>query len=402
MSSTKDWNNSEFPQEVSRYYASIEDSFRASEEASKNYSDWKFVFALASAMLSVLPFLPALVWLLVLWFGRKWHPTIRGWSVPVTHFLFWWIFLAGITVAIALFLGYQDSKRTKRIAKLHLSPAVMRFTLCFALTQELDRYTRNRLARHSEKALEYWSDLLPRIRAMLNPSGAIHSRSLLEITSIQAADLDPEVQEEMMAAGLSIGAGYSRYRSIFPQIDFLRLSQPWFKLADDTAEIVNAFNSLTPKLDGRLKDHKDLPQAIDVLRHLAVFLFCSIPELSTGDQEGATDLAETAQQSLREFAQAIRNLQPYRPEPKNLVGKEKATANIETILGRTLGLFSHENLLLRFCAWWLTMQLFVLSCGVGMIRYFQNVKVDSTLLALFIGTPLLVAAAALAASQKKN
>jgi hypothetical protein len=90
------------------------------------------------------------------------------------------------------------------------------------------------------------------------------------MSTLSAPDLNPDLEAELIASGFGIGSGI-QYRSIFPQIDMLRLAQPWFKLEQTSSKIVNAFNALAAKITGRMKDKKDLLSVADALKELTIF-----------------------------------------------------------------------------------------------------------------------------------
>ena len=102
----------------------------------------------------------------------------------------------------------------------------------------------------------------------------------MEITTIIDSSLDDDTLAEISAHGFAGSKGLQKYLSWFPQIDMLRISHPWFKLEPSTMKVVDAFNSLSLKIGGRLKDKKDIHAVAMFLSQLAIYLYSIIPELS--------------------------------------------------------------------------------------------------------------------------
>jgi hypothetical protein len=109
-----------------------------------------------------------------------------------------------------------------------------------------------------------------------------------------------------------------------------------------------------------------------------------------------------SERSLLRFAEIIQELPPYVPERRKLGQKEKATVKIADMLTWVVDLFAHENPLLKFIFWWTLIQCLVLASVITASHYVNSLKFDSTLVSLIIGTPLVVAAAALAAPARKK
>lgn len=386
--------------EIESYFQSIEDSFDPSFRAvSDNDSGAAMGVALVATAFSVLPLLPAIAWT-ILHFCLHREAFFKGWMVPVHSFLFWWVALGATGITASIVIGKLDSLRSKRLAEIKLSAPVMRFALCFASDREIHRFLRNHLPKHAEKADQYWKQFYPMLVSLLDPSDGRIIRHTLQMSTISAPDLDPSLESELIASGFGIGSGI-QYRSIFPQIDMLRLAQPWFKLEQSTSKIVNAFNALAAKITGRMKDKKDLLSVANALKELTVFLYAAIPEISS-DSEKKKKLDVLSERSLVRFAEIIQELPPYVPERRKLGQKEKATVKIADMLAWVAGLFAHENPLLKFILWWTLVQGLVLASVIAASHYVSSLKFDSTLVSLIIGTPLVVAAAALAAPARKK
>src|SRR5450759_628562 len=104
------------------------------------------------------------------------------------------------------------------------------------------------------------------------------------------------------------------------------------------------------KIPDRLKDKKDLQLVANALRNLARYLYSIIPELSS--EEGNRNVQVVGGLALKKFAEDMGQLPRYRAEQRAEVTKEKRSRKLIAALAWFVGLFSHENLLLRFAIWW--------------------------------------------------
>jgi hypothetical protein len=261
------------------------------------------------------------------------------------------------------------------------------------------------MPKHVEKGKLYWRRLLSLISIMLNPDNVgahIPVRPTYEITTLMSPDLNAETLAEISTSRGGMLSTTGQFRSMFPQIDLLRMSHEWFRLHPTTAKIVNAFNTLPLKVTGRIEDKKDLAAVIAALEELEAYLFSTIPELSDSDLGKGEDIKSLGENSLVKFAEVLEPLPPYSPEPRPLRNKERVQFKFATFVAWVFGLFAHENLLLKFVAWWFLVQMLVGSFMVIIWHYFPNLKLDSTLVSLLIGTPLVVSAAALASPLRKK
>jgi hypothetical protein len=178
----------------------------------------------------------------------------------------------------------------------------------------------------------------------------------------------------------------------------LRVSHPWFKLEPRTVKIIDAFNSTHLKITNRLKDRKDLHTVANILRELAKYLYSVIPELSGKDEE----VSGFGERALMKFADDLEALPAYAAEPRPLATKERASRKLVGVLIWLVGLFSHENPLVKFWVWWALVQLIAILAVTVALQSISALKLDSALIVFAIGTPLLVAAATLATPTRKK
>jgi hypothetical protein len=307
-----------------------------------------------------------------------------------------------ITLPVATALSKIDDTRSKRKVKDNLGKASMRFALCYAIVHEIDRFAKNRLSKHIERATDYWMQFGPLLTQMLNPLTEGRSHQSMNVTFLASPDLDEEASAKLIARGFIPTSGFVRYRSMFPQIDMLRQKHTWFKLDTTSARILNAFNSLPLKITGRLKDKKDLSSVAAILTNVAAYLYTTIPEISSTELHGTAEITNLGEQSLIRFTDELETLSVYDPEPTPLEGKEKVKSKFVIAVAWIAGLFSHDNLLFKFSAWLvLSLALVIVALSTAW-HYDPGLKLDSTLISLIVATPLVVSAAALASPLRRK
>lgn len=399
-----------FPVDVDEYFASIEDAFE-DELRSVKQRGWversvgPLIFL---AVLSVIPLFPFAAWLLIHFVRPNWSPIVFGLTVPAHSFFVCWIACVLISLPTATLANKLDNQRIERRATERLSASMMRFALCYAAASEIGNFAKNRLPKHLELARSYWRQLRPMLARMLNPMAyRIVSRPLEivgpnEISQISLSETEDELSADQMDLGGPLRPWMSISRSFFPQVALLRKGHPWFRLDPQTAKIVDAFDSLPAKVSGRLQDKKDLQAVASVLHELARFLFSLIPEVSGAEGHEAKEVAASGERSLHKFADDLTDLPVYNPEPRPLERKEKVKSGFVIAASWLCGLYRHDNLLIRFIVWWGLAQGLVVTATILADHYVPGLKVDSTLVSFIIGTPLLVAAAALAANWRKG
>jgi hypothetical protein len=392
--------------ELEDYFASISDSFEGNWAASQRrdyVSDFLDV-PLFLSMLSVLPLIPTMVWSIVHFRYPNSRTVAAGWAVPIQSFLFWWCVCVILSIPLAVLSSRVDGWRSKRALRDQLSIASTRFALCYATVQELDRFAKNGLQKHAEKALLYWTQLQILIQGMFNVFGGGRNPS----TSSPAPVVFAEYSEEELDASLQLAAkGLSaahvfRLSSPFRRVVIFQQRFPWFKLEPTTSKILNALSSLPLKITTRLRDRKDLPSLISALSDFASYLYTLIPEVSSTGRYSDSELALVGEESLIRFASSLDALGVYKPEPRPLEGKEKVRSKLTLVICWFDELFVHETPLVRFIVWWALGQAIVMLGLVVARHYVPDLKFDSTLISLIIGTPLVVSAAALASAFRKR
>ena len=377
--------------EINDYFSSIEDSFEKSlppphrkmNLIGKVVGTIDFI-----ALLSVIPLVPGLIWMTIEHFAPTSSFTVLHHAIRTSSFPLWWFVCALVWVPLAIIVNSWNDKRAAKGSKERLDSAPMRFALCFCVVREIDRFTKNRLPKHAEAALHYWRLLMP----------ALFSSFDFGIPIAFHANSDSEQDMPLV-----------RYRrGVAPEMpsiwwaEALTSSYPWFKLAPGTARIVEGFNSLRKKIRGRVKDKKDLLLVSAVLRNLTAYLYLAIPEISSSEHRTSEDSQHLAEIHLLRFADLLSGLAPYSAEIQPLEGKAKRKFEVAACIDWFVSLFSHESPLIKFCSWWIFTQILVVILLIVASRLISTLRLDSALISLAIGTPLLVSAAALAGPLRKK
>jgi len=278
--------------------------------------------------------------------------------------------LATIFVAFTALLIFIESRKDKarkqkrqEQAKQGLDAAAMRFALCYAVVEEIDRYTKNRIPKHVEQAIKYWNSFT-RLLAVFFETG-------LPRLHVLGDGNEWEVQAFTDNNG-TIVIGYP----LFSEVSRLESSHSWFRLQPETQRIVSAFNGLERKIPGRLKDKKDLKPVAEALRNLAKYLYSVIPELSSEEGTGS-HIQSLGQQALMRFADEIGRLSEYRAEQRPPAPKEKASRKLLAVFSWLVALFSRENLLVRFMVWWAFSQTITLAVLKIAVQFVPSLKLDS-------------------------
>lgn len=290
--------------------------------------------------------------------------TVSVWSarIHLASFWFWWVGFFIVSLVVLL-IATKASGVPSETKKRWLSPPQMRFAYCYGTVYEIRTYTKNRMQRHIDTALEYLGKTANYFYWVAPPSG-----------SISFADHRSFVQQQTMF-------GVEATRGCPPK---------WYRLRPETEQILEAFKDFDVKLRDRVKDRKDLPAVETALTYLASYQHSEIPELSDSTSEARFD---EGIQSLLSFAQQMKSLPPYRSEQLKPTPKQKLSQKLFAFCLGIMALFRHQNVLLAFASWLLLLSfLFGLAMFIA-LRHFQ-VKPDSTIVTALISGPILGAVTA--------
>jgi hypothetical protein len=153
---------------------------------------------------------------------------------------------------------------------------------------------------------------------------------------------------------------------------------------------MDAFNDLRPKLNDRIKDRKDVSLVMRCLSPLSTYLYTQIPDLSDTEVERQI-LEEVARISLLDFGAEKKGLASYaseiRPTPVPVEMRNK-----RGLLEMLSWLFGNELTIIRFISWWVVLFILITLATVLSLLEIKGLKLDTTMIALAIGSPLAIAA----------
>jgi hypothetical protein len=390
------WRQKPIAKEMEEYFASIEDLFEAALEFKPRQSiaDRLMGPAVVSILFSLIPIIPAALWGIIQWRFAHLAFSIKGLTILIHSFSAWWglcFTLAALALAVLIAV---DSKRGTRAAPDLLSGAAFRFALCYAAGRELERFTKNKLSKHTELALQYWRKLRGVLGSMFSPVGAIDPRFGYVYENVEFPPQN-EYGIEVVETAMIRTVHRPKFRSFFSEVLAFEGEYQWFKLSPTTLRIVNALDSLIVKVPGRIQDKKDIRSLAEVFFRLALYLYTTIPEVSKGDgPDGAEN--DGSEKALLSFVEVIEPMSVYLAERQPLVGKDKARSKAVLLGASICGLFVTENQLVKFFAWWAMVQMLTFG-GVAVAFHYVPALKPELMISIVLPTPLLVAAAALAA-----
>jgi len=372
---------------LEKYFGTIERAFNETR-ISQDAKDWLETVAIVAIILfalSVVGAIPFGLSRLVPVLAKSDSGTLFHQQIPLRSFWFWWIACLGLTggsvaLIVRLLLSRGDRRR-----KGWLPEPQVRFAACYAIPLDIRRYQTNRLPRHIDEALCKWSRLRPMIFSMLRPFGY----PMLVSPSGANAQL-----------AVDIGLEGAAQRLLFGEVHALEESLSWFQLDAQTAYIVRAFEEFSQKINDRLKDKKDLGAVANALLFLSGYLYSKIPDALS--PAGADTLPEFGTSCLLNFSAEVQSLAPYRSESKSPVGSTRFWSWISETSRRVPGLFSHQNLLACFLAWYFVILVLVVIALKVTLHFFPAVVMDSVIVTTLVGCPAICAVTAVAVSRRRN
>ncbi len=375
------------------YFRSITPAFETTltaEESSiaghdSGFTSFIFFLLLLS---SIIPILPTLAYLGSHWISKSFILHIWRFDLSIHTFLFWYVALSAITALLfGISLRYSSIKKRRRERVVPndelLNHSQMRFALCYSVKSEIDSYRTNKLPIHMKKARSFWEKLIPSLYNSLE-SGRDYFVTTSEGLTYPA--FDHRSVEFIGSSRLRMSQRF------FPQLSELLTRYSWFKIEPRSEAIIAAFDGLRSKIDGRISDKKDLSQVSRCLEALSFYLYTQIPEISD-TEEDRLRINGKGELSLDSFVHEMNSLDKYIPQELSVPTPDKSAAKkakIGEILSATVG---NPSPFLRFCSIWIILQLIVGIAVTSSLLSVRNLKLDSTLLALLIGSPFAIAAA---------
>jgi hypothetical protein len=349
------------PREIlDEYFRSIEEPFRETRVGMAKNDGPSGVFILVF-ILCLIPLIPYLFHKLLVWrFGSM---SISLYSIHLDLASFWLLWVGLFVGSLLLMLvATKVSGPSKEEKRKWLSLDQMRFVYCYKVIDEIRTYRTNHIDRHIDKAIQYLQKttefLMPPVP--FGKAEIIYPREpyLRTIATIWQMDMHPK----------------------------------WYRLRPETELIMEAFHQFTPKLWDRIRNKKDLATVEGILTALAGYYYTEIRELSSDQSE--TNFERVGEESLLSFAQLITGLSPYLSEGVQLTPEEKITQKIKLVGNKVSMFFTHDNVLIAFCSWYILM-LLVFCVGFYLaFRLVPTTKIDTTIVTALVGGPITTAVAA--------
>ena len=375
---------------LDEYFRSIEPTFKARSDSTNTHYDGfptSTIFFLIF-FFSLVPLIPALMRIVAEHFFPVHIYSFWGVKLSNQSFLFW--YLIALAVSGSLFkirLSYSSAQERKFNLSQpprpeRLSKHQLRFALCYSVEAEIDLYRINKRNIHIDTATKLWHEFMDSLEQIFG----------FGYKPMSMADRLDIHRERFRLEKEGLPSSPSTKDSFFPDVQSQIRQFSWFKLDVRTAEIIRAFDSLRSKLSGRIADRKDLFEVSQSLFPLSSYLYSEIPDLADTESEKES-LANVSRCALEIFTEEMEKLAFYSPEEKPIPKPTKAEASkarIGVLLDRTV---SNGNRFLRFCSIWIIFQIFCGFAVFGFISEVKGLKLDSTLIALLIGSPFAVAAA---------
>ena len=372
------------PSDLEGYYRSIEHPFWVAWRSISRRDDPTGIF-LVGFLLCFVPVVPFLASTLAgIIYGR---PTIHAWRLHFepSSFWLWWPASATASFLVLLLIGWSQGRLTEHNIQ-QLSPQQLRFAYCYGALDEIRRYCSSGAPLHIETADAYLGEL----------AGAMMRASTLDLAegAYPYHYWQSDAWVGRRTSGEHAGLRYGRLDASVG----VRLKLPsWYRLQPETEEIVKAFPHVS-RLKERAADRKDLAVVESALTDLGTFLYTEIANVPGAAPRAALERLGT--DSLLSFARKVNALPPYKRQPRKPEPRGRFVQGLGT-LGRWLtAILTHENVIAAFFGWYFLALVLEVAAFFVAFRLVPKLSMDTALVATAIGTPFVVAAAALVVSKR--
>jgi hypothetical protein len=363
------------PGDLDGYYRSIEHPFWVAWRAISRRDDPTGIF-LVGFLLCLVPVIPFLASALAgIVYGK---PTVHVWRLRFepSSFWLWWPALTFASFLLLLLIGRSQGRLTEHKIQ-QLSPQQLRFAYCYGALDEIRRYCSSEAPQHIETADAYLSKL----------EGAMMRASTLDLAEgaypYHYWQSDASVGRRTSGEHASVG---------------VRLKLPsWYRLQPETEEIVKAFPRVS-LLRERAADGKELAVVESALTDLGTFLYTEI--INVPGAAPRTALERVGTDSLLSFARKVNALPEYKRQPRKPEPRGRSLQGLRTLGAWLTAILTHENVIAAFFGWYFFTVVLEVAAFFVAFRVAPKLSMDTALLATAIGTPFVVAAAALVVSKR--
>jgi len=379
---------------IDEYFQSIKPAFEKTLTANRAraFRNDNYLIGIPVGLLifSLIPAIPAIVNGLVGIMVKAPTLVIFGSNIPIHFFLFWFIVCSAMSGALLGLCVIISSIRDKAFERKFppgdlLNASQISFAQCYSTISEIESYRTNKRSVHITAACDHWYEFI------LFLDNGLESQSRHFIRGIEVGpQYDWNSTTEQKADSLFKIAKEKRH--FMPRVQYLIATSAWFKVDPDTEAILNAFDELVCKITYRILDRRELGLVAECLRHLCMYLYTRVPELADAEKT-REKLDEEAYTAITIFAKQVKEMTVYQPEQTKISETEAAAKLKRGANNLAIRLFCNEVPLIRFASWWVVVQLVVGTAIAVCLETIKSLLLDSTLIALVVGSPLAIAAA---------
>lgn len=349
---------------ISDYYNSVEDSFfyRLRNTWKMKAATSLFVIAILFLILNVIPILPAFIDNYLLWI----FDNIKSkFDFEIEEYSFWIKWALGTIISILLFgiafipFKFWDIRENKKAIKT----SYLRFCYAYSLRKELKSYLINENSSHLENVSEYFQKV----------------NSHLILTPFYNNNKDTASQIP-----------------IYLLRDKLLKKYNWIEFKKDTNELIDAFKSISSKIEKRIDQKVELEKVVPFVDILTLYEFSFIkPTLENSENK---ELKEQRLKYLKEIQKELSKINEY--EGPNEVERTKKS-KIKSVLEFFVNLFTSSNILVMFISWLILLTIIFVASSILILEKI-DLEVDSTILIGLLSAPFLGAITLAATIYSKN
>ena len=302
----------------------------------------------------VLPFVsPRLVTLVF----RQDKYTFLGKSYPITDtaalvFLSCLIALGALSM-IALAIKIVEFRSAAR----PLSQRAMVFALSFAILRELQNSERSHQAYHRQSVIQLFAKLLTYLR-----------------WTLQGMNPDSTSFHHLPSKAYPVAS----YAQQFAE------ALNWSETRKNEYDVVIALNNLHPKISPRLQNHQDIPLVKAIFQGIGNFFYTTVVQPREGQASwGYSELLRSAD---------IINRMSVIAEPQGSQG----------VRFLSLEVFTHPNIAVALCAWWLVLQALIVVLLATAFHFFPTMTMNSQAMVGLIAAPIAAAISIVGISRKSS
>lgn len=348
---------------ISDYYNSVEDSFFYRLKNSWKIETSTSLLVLSTFLLifNILPLFPFLIGDFLLWILNKIKPIL---GIEIEEYSFWHRWAFGIFLSIIIFFMFflnfrhwNSNENKKAIKKSHLD-----FCYTYTIRKEIKSYLINDNDSHLENIYEYFQKIISKI-----------------ITS-------PFYEEKRDSA---------KEISLHELRNKLVENHSWIQFNDESKSLIDAFESIKPKIETRINQKEELDKILPFIDILTLYQFSFIkPNFKNTEK---LELGNQQFNYLKEIDIELSKLEKYKVQTVDEIKSSK----IKSFFHFVLNLFTRPNILILFFSWLFLLALVFVPFSILIIEKL-NIVIDSTIIIGLLSAPFVGAITIAVAIYSKN